>query len=162
MLLRSQEKGSFTFHRREDHPGDGCCYSSGHGLTMPSLPGSGESYWDLVLQRMGHPVLPVSQQQKLCPSLKIKLPGSVEPKSTGSFSVDTQVEQHRAPSLQLTQNNDSWQRNLFCTCLISVDMESLSSNLCFHQVKCFCMLNFDSVFFKYANNFFLTTGTGLT
>ena len=125
-------------------------------------PGSRGSCWDLVLQRMRHTVLPGSHRQKLCPSLKMKLPEPVEPKVAGSFSEHARVKQHRAPFLQLTQNNDdSWQTTLFCTCLSSVDVESFSSNLCFHQVNCFCILNFDSVFFKYTNIFFLTTGIGL-
>lgn len=125
-------------------------------------PGCRESYWGLACQRPGHTVLPGSHRQNLCPSLKMKVAEPVEPKTAGSFSAYTQVEQQRAPSLQLTQNNDdSWQTNLVCTCLSSVDVESFSSNLCSHQVNCFCILNFDSVFFKYANIVFLTAGIGL-
>lgn len=116
-------------------------------------------YWNLVLQCMRHRVPPGSHKQKQCPSLEMKLPEEVEPKPASSFSVYAQVKGTRAPPLQLTQNNDgSWQTNPFCTCLSSVDVESFSSNLWFF---CFCILNFDSVFFKYVNIFFLTTGTGL-
>lgn len=51
-------------------------------------------------------------------------------------------------------------KKMFCICLSSVDVQSFSSKLCFHQVNCFCILTFDSLFFKYTNIFFLATGTG--
>lgn len=80
-------------------------------------------------------------QTKALPFLKVKLPEPVEAKPAVFFSVCGQVEQHSAPSLQLTQNyDDSWQTNLFCTSLSPVDVESFSSNFCFHHMNCFCII----------------------
>lgn len=147
MLLRSQERGSFTFHRRKDHPVDGCCRSSGRGLTIHSPPGTGESYWDLALQCMGHPVLPGSPQQKLCPSLKIKLSGSVEPKSTCSFSVDTQVEQHRAPSFNSHKIMTVGKEICFALALyLWIWSHSLETSVFTRLIAFACL--FDSVFLK--------------
>lgn len=106
---------------------------------------------------MRHTISAGSHRQELCPFLKIKQPEQQEPKPSGSFSVNSEVKQHRA--LQSTQIMTAGKK-MFCTCLSSVDVESFSSKLCFHQGNCFCMLTFDSFFFKDTNIFFLTTGTG--
>lgn len=119
--------------------------------------GSRESYWELVLWCVRHTISAGSHRQELCPFLKIKQPEQQKPKPSGSFSVNSEVKQHRA--LQSTQMMTAGKK-MFCTCFSSVDVESFSSKLCFHQGNCFCILTFDSFFFKDTNIFFLTTGTG--